>query len=208
MFCSIKTKSNFVGGSNCFIYPWLLLGASSIFAGAPSIFAGTPTNSKERAKMSFTLSYKRQIVTRPYESLFNFFFVLFLLPPFRAVHGSAAFTVRGAFMLLLLSWLCCVVAASSFFFSFKVSYPSSSVIFVCLWLLLLVLLINCVFLGVHCVCLFLHWRFLCVFTVFFLVFSENEAYGLTIRIWFLKKKLWFLLVKSHTDCQSLWLVFF
>jgi len=102
--------------------------------------------------------------------------------------------------------LCCVVAASSFFFSFEVSYPSSSIA-VCLWLLLLVLLIDCVFLGVHCVCLLLHWHFLRVFIVFFLVFYENEAYRLAIHIWFFIKKLWVLLVKSHTNCQSIWLVF-
>ena len=152
---------------------------------------GAPSNLDERAKMPFTISYKSQIVIHPYESLFNFFLCALppssvLLPPSsvsclrdRAIRGSAAVVVRAAAATVTV--LCCVVAASSFFFSFEVSYPSSSIA-VCLWLLLLVLLIDCVFLGVHCVCLLLHWHFLRVFIVFFLVFYENEAYRLAIHI--------------------------
>ena len=103
--------------------------------------------------------------------------------------------------LLLLSWPCCVVAASSFFFSLEVSYPSFSVVVVCLWLLVLVLLIDCVFLGVHCVCLLLHWHFLRVFSAFFLVFCKNESYGLPYGLYELLIRI------GHTDGQSVWVFF-
>ena len=84
-----------------------------------------------------------------------------LLPPSVSLfHLSPSSSVP--FVVLLLSswpWQCCVVAASSFF-PFEVSYPSSFVVVVCLWLLLLVFLMDGKFIGVHCVCLLLQ----CIFS--------------------------------------------
>ena len=74
---------------------------------------GAPNNPGERTKMPFTLSYKSQIVTHPYESLFNFFFSSFFLrspssflhyvPPWPChsccVHATAA-------AVIVLCWCC------------------------------------------------------------------------------------------------------
>ena len=56
-----------------------------------------------------------------------------------------------------------------------------------LLLLHFVLLIDCVFLGVHWVCLLLHWHFMRVFTAFFLVFCENHIQIANSYMIFLKK---------------------
>ena len=125
----------------------------------PTFFTGVPNNPGERAEMLFTLFYKSQITTCTDESLFIFFLhspSFVLLPPSFVTVSSVPFVV------LLLSswpWQCCVVAASSFF-PFEVSYPSSFVVVVCLWLLLLVFLMDGKFIGVHCVCLLLQ----CIFS--------------------------------------------
>ena len=171
--------------------------------GAPTIFVGAPSKSSERAKMSLTLSYKNQIVTRLYESLFTFFFLCFPSSflgswpwPCRdhaavivTMHFAVA-VVCGAFMLLLLSWLwsCSVVAASSFFFSFEVSYPCSFVVTVCGCYCLFSLLIA--FFLVFTVFVFF---FIGVFFVFMCLFCENETYRLTIHM-------------VYTDCWSIWII--
>ena len=91
---------------------WMLLAASSVFA-------GTPSNPGERAKMPFTLSYKSQIVTHLYESLFNLFFCA--LPPFsillphsfvpclrdRVVRGSVVVVVRVVTVVVIVLCCCC-----------------------------------------------------------------------------------------------------
>ena len=82
--------------------------------GHPAFLLGAPNNPGGRAKMPFTLSYKSQIVTRPYKSLFNFFlyFSSFRsVPLWPAIRGSAAAAIVAltvlcccCFFLLLLLW--------------------------------------------------------------------------------------------------------
>ena len=73
--------------------------------GHPAFFVGILSNPGERAKMPFTLSYKSQIVTCPYESLFNFFFFC-ALPP-SSVSCLRDCAIRGSVVAAAVTVLCC-----------------------------------------------------------------------------------------------------
>ena len=73
--------------------------------GRPAFFVGILSNPGERAKMPFTLSYKSQIVTCPYESLFNFFFFC-ALPP-SSVSCLRDCAIRGSVVAAAVTVLCC-----------------------------------------------------------------------------------------------------
>jgi len=140
-----------------------------------------PNNLGERAKMSFTISYKKKIVTCPYESLFTFFFLCspssapcsaiayramtVIVPSTAVVVRAVAAAVTVIVIMPFVFYCCCFFLLLLFrgklsFFFFLLSTLMMSTLDVCLWLLLLVLLIDCIFLGVHYVCLLLHWHFL------------------------------------------------
>ena len=78
-----------------------------VLLGAPAFFVGAPSNSGERAKMPFTLSYKTRIMT--HMVIIHFFFsssVLLLLPPPFSASSSQQGWCRLLFPICFSIFLC------------------------------------------------------------------------------------------------------